>query len=90
MSLQLLSEQSVNDAWIRAGKPRFLRFRLKKVFKRFFCMKTEHQSATQKHMKNSPYTVRRISKDKSPMSEEKHHVKNEGEIDESHQSQIKF
>jgi len=53
-------------------------------------MKTEHQSTTQKHMKNSPYTVRRISKDKSPMSEEKHHVKNEGEIDESHQSQIKF
>jgi len=41
-------------------------------------------------MKKTPYTVRRISKDKSPMSEEKHHVKNEDEIDESHQSQLKF
>jgi len=33
------------------------------VFLRFlkvFCMKTEHESTTQKHTKNTPYTVRRI------------------------------
>jgi len=55
-------------------------------------MKTEHESTTQKHMKNIPYTVRRILlKTNSPVSEgEKHNVKNEDEIDESHKSQLKF
>jgi len=55
-------------------------------------MKTEHESTTQKQMKNIPYTVYTpyLTKDKSPVSEEEHHVKNEDEIDESHKSQLKF
>jgi len=54
-------------------------------------MKTEHESTTQKQMKNIPYTVRRILlKTKSPVSEEEHHVKNKDEIDESHKSQLTF
>jgi len=55
-------------------------------------MKTEHESTTQKHMKNIPYTVYTpyLTKDKSPVSEEEHHVKNKDEIDESHKSQLTF
>ena len=51
-----------------------------KVFK-VFCTKTEHESTTQKHMKNIPPYV---TEDKSPVSEgEEHHVKNDDELDES-------
>ena len=46
---------------------------------RFFGMKTEHESTTQKHMKNIPYMKNTMWK-----------VKNEDEIDESHRSQLQF
>jgi len=38
-----------------------------KGFKKFFCMKTEHEIRTHKHMKNIPYTVslRRILQKKN-------------------------
>jgi len=40
--------------------------------------------AHEKHpIHGTPY----LAKDKSPVSEEEHHVKNEDEIDESHKSQ---
>ena len=36
-----------------------------------FCTKTEHKSTTQKHMKNIPYTVRRILLQTSQISSER-------------------
>ena len=55
------------------------------MFLGFFCAKTKHESTTQKHTRNSPYTVGPtpyLTTDKSPVSEGKeHHVKNEDEID---------
>jgi len=53
-----------------------------------FCTKTEHESTTQKHTNNTPYTVRRILLKTNLFSSERrrrteHHVKNEDEIDES-------
>jgi len=66
------ASNTARTAGSRAGKN--LGF-LKKVFKyqvsgfwflgfvyvfSFFCTKTEHESTTQKHMKNIPYAVRRI------------------------------
>ena len=71
---------------------------LKRVFRflrflKFFCTKTEHESTTQKHMKNIPYSLQGtpyLTKDKSPVSEGEHHVKNDDEIDKSLQSQLKF
>ena len=50
-------------------------------------MKTEHESTTQKHTKNIPYTVRRILLKTNLQWAGEHHVKNEDEIDESHRSQ---
>jgi len=66
-------------------KPSFL----KKGF--IFCMKTDHESTTQKHMKTSIHCTPYLTNDKSPVSEgEEHHMKNENEIDESNKSQLRF
>jgi len=67
------------------GSKRVLRF-LKVL--NVFCTKTEHERTTQKHTKNTPYTVRRILLKTNLFSSERrrrteHHVKNEDEIDES-------
>jgi len=58
----------------------------------FFCTETEHESTSQKHTKNIPYTVRRIllKTNLQWAKEEKHHVKNEDEINESHKSELTF
>ena len=41
------------------------------------------------HVKRPIHGTPYLTKDKSPVNEE-HHVNNEGEIDESHKSQLKF
>jgi len=63
---------------IRAGKTSF-----KKVFSFLYEDRTRKYDpkAHEKHpIHGTPY----LTKDKSPVSEEEHHVKNEDEIDESH------
>jgi len=56
-------------------------------------MKTEHESTTQKHMKNVPHTVRPMLLKTTNLQwtkENEHHVKYEDEIDESHKSRLEF
>jgi len=58
----------------------------------FFCTETEHESTSQKHMKNIPYTVHRILlKTNLQWAKEKNTMwKNEDEINESHKSELTF
>jgi len=63
-----------------------------RFLKVFFCTETEHESTTQKHMKNIPYMARRILlKTNLQWAKEKYTVwKNKNENGESHRSQLKF
>ena len=70
-------------------KKGFQVFRFLKVFLGFFVQRPNKYDtkAHEKHpMLGTPY----LTKDKSPVSEEEHHVKNEDEIDECHKSRLKF
>jgi len=87
----------------RAGKPRFLKkrflgFRLFKSFSGFSFFRfpgfflyedRTRQYDPKAHEKHPIHCTPYLTKDKFPVSEGEHHVKKD-EIDESHESQLKF
>ena len=75
--------QSATAHWLHLNSKKI---GLKKVFLGF-CTKADHESTTQKHTKNIPYTVCRILlKTNLQWAKEKTMGNNEDEIDESHKS----
>jgi len=61
----------------------------KQVF-RFFYEDRTRKYDPKAYEKHPIHGTQYITKDKSPVSEGEHHVKNEDEIDECHKSQWKF
>jgi len=62
-----------------------------RLLKVFFVLRPKRKYDTKAHEKHPIHGTPYLTKDKYPVSEgEKHHVKYEDEIDESHKSQLKF